>query len=223
MNTRHSPKRRSSSRSPSTSQRRSPPSTIASTIARSRRVRSAPSSASTSPGSRITRQAPHAAHQRHTALPAAAAPPRRQPSRHRVHRHPDITPSDQVAVQARHRSEPPLDRRRRQPRPPIGDPHHVLRPRPRPALRSDERQHVRRGHLRRLLADDLEEHLQIRCAYARTVFGRALDATNTTYRSSSGSPSPDTLTEPGRTHESTVTATGLLGSRTHPNGRPELP
>jgi len=43
--------------SPRTSQRRSPPSTIAATIARSRCVRSAAVSASTSPGSRITSSA----------------------------------------------------------------------------------------------------------------------------------------------------------------------
>jgi hypothetical protein len=53
MNTRRSATRRSSSRSPSTSQRRSPPSTIAATIARSRCVRSAAISASTSAGARI--------------------------------------------------------------------------------------------------------------------------------------------------------------------------
>ena len=53
MNTRRSATRRSSSRSPRTSQRRSPPSTIAATIARSRCVRSAAISASTSAGARI--------------------------------------------------------------------------------------------------------------------------------------------------------------------------
>ena len=51
--TRHSPRRRSESRSPSTSQRRRPPSSIAWTMARSRSVRSSPTSASASSGSRI--------------------------------------------------------------------------------------------------------------------------------------------------------------------------
>ena len=50
MCTRRSPTLTSPSRRPSTSQRRNPPNSIANTIARSRRVRNAPSSRSTSPG-----------------------------------------------------------------------------------------------------------------------------------------------------------------------------
>jgi hypothetical protein len=53
MNRRRSPTRTPAIRRPRTSQRRSPARTIASTIALSRSVRSAPSSRSTSPGARI--------------------------------------------------------------------------------------------------------------------------------------------------------------------------
>jgi hypothetical protein len=58
------------------------------------------------------RQTPHAAHQRHRPPVAMAALAGRQALRHRIGGH--LAPGDQEAIQARHRSQSALDRRRRQ-------------------------------------------------------------------------------------------------------------
>ena len=135
---------------------------MACTIARSRSVRSAAINASTSAGSKIRGRRRTAANQRHHAtLAPMAALTRRQTARHRVRRHADVAARHQIAIQARHRSQPTLDRRRRQPRATVGDPHHVLRARVRALLDRDELEHIPRGHLGRLLADQREEHLQV--------------------------------------------------------------
>jgi hypothetical protein len=78
----------------------------------------------------------------------------------RIAPHASITTRDQILEQARHARQPPSDRARRQPRLPVLDPHHPLAATRRALLRQ-EREHISRPHLRRLLADHLEEHLQV--------------------------------------------------------------
>jgi hypothetical protein len=106
------------------------------------------------------RQATHRTHQRLPA-PITTTPPRRQTARHRVRLHPGITAGDQIAVERRHRSQPPTDRRYRQPRPAVGDPRHVLRASPSPLLSCDEPEHILRPHIDRVLPDHSEERLQV--------------------------------------------------------------
>jgi len=106
------------------------------------------------------RQPANPSHQRHhAALAAMSALPSRQASRHGVDRH--VAAGDEIAIEARHRRQPPLDRRRRQPRSAVGDAHDLLRARPGPLLSSHEVQDVPRRHLRRRLAHHGEERLQI--------------------------------------------------------------
>lgn len=129
-NTRHSPRRRPSRRSPprrgpSTSQRRSPPSRL--------RLdhRPVPSraqgahGASTSAGSRMRGR-------RRTARTSGAPPSSRRARRVGRPRGDgvgaDIAPGEQVAVEARHRGQVPLDGRRRQPARPVADAQHVPAP-----------------------------------------------------------------------------------------------
>ena len=71
--------------------------------------------------------------------------------------HAGVTASDQVRIEPRHRRQPPGDRARRQARLAIRHPNH----RPVAALMRQELEHVRRGHLDRVLVDDREERLQI--------------------------------------------------------------
>jgi len=76
-------------------------------------------------------QAANAADERGTAeLPTGA--PRRQAPRDGVGA--DVAPGEQVAIEARHRGQAPLDRRRRQPARSVGDAKHVLGTGPSPAL-----------------------------------------------------------------------------------------
>ena len=160
MNTRLSPGRRSSRRNPTTSQRRSPPSSIASTMARSRRVRSAAINASTSSGL-ITRGRVRGA--RISGTPRTARWPGRRSARPRgtgLRSHPGVAPNDQVLIEPRDRGQPTLDGARRQPRLPVLDPHD-RRATPGRALALDEGQHVGRGHGGRVPVDDREEHLQV--------------------------------------------------------------
>jgi hypothetical protein len=106
------------------------------------------------------RQPANSSHQRHhAALAAMSALPSRQASRHRVDRH--LAAGDEIAIEARHRRQPPLDRRRRQPRSAVGDAHDLLRARPGPLLSSHEVDHVPRRHRSRLFAHHGEERLQI--------------------------------------------------------------
>jgi hypothetical protein len=111
MNTRRAGTCRSVSRSPRTSQRRNPPSSIASAIARSRCVRNAASSASTCPGSRI-RGSVRAVRTSGTPWPLPL-PPGRQPTRHRVGG--DVATDVQEREQPRHARQPPPHGPRRHP------------------------------------------------------------------------------------------------------------
>ena len=163
MNTRRSATCRSSSRSPRTSQRRSPPSTIAATIARSRWVRSAPVSASTSAGVRIRGSVRGRAHQRH-ALPrpvtapagsaARAAPGSRPRPRGPAgtRRAPTRSTAAARTVARRHPAASPAS---------TGCSHRSVAGAA-GALGGDERQHVRRGRPRAGgLPTTREEHLQV--------------------------------------------------------------
>jgi hypothetical protein len=67
----------------------------------------------------------------------------------------------QIGVEARHARQPTLDGVGRQPRLAVGDTHN-LGVDARFALASDELQHVSCRHLGRLLADRVEEQLQVR-------------------------------------------------------------
>ena len=113
MNTRRSATRRSSSRSPRTSQRRSPPSTIAATIARSRWVRNAAVSASTSAGVRIRGSRPGPSRQRHPVAGTQPLAAGRQPTRHRVRG--DVAAGLQVGEEPRDHRQPPRHRAGRHP------------------------------------------------------------------------------------------------------------
>ena len=161
MNTRHSPRRRSSRRRPSTSQRRSPPSTIACTIARSRSVRSAAISAATSPGSKMrgSRRTPRTngrpatvtatptRRQAHAA--PGSSPHRRRRGRPDSRRTPTPPPADAASspptTPTRHRRSAP-----RSPRPTRARCCAVMNPNTSCG-----------AHLDRVLADDGEERLQI--------------------------------------------------------------
>ncbi len=122
------------------------------------------------------RQSSHPAHQRHNTPSAAmTALARRQPPRHRIH--PDIAPGDEIAVEARHRGEAPLDRRRRQPRTPVGDPHHVLRARRGPCCTATN-SNTSRGVTSTGSLVTIEKKTVRSCAYARTVFGRTRPCVN---------------------------------------------
>ena len=161
MSTRHSPRRRSESRNPSTSQRRSPPSTMAWVMARSRSVRSAPMSDSTSSASRIrgSRRTPRTS--------GRPRPPRERLWRVAMPRGTglavdvDVVAGDQVAIEARDRSQPALDRRRREPRRAIGDAHHVLGTGLGTTLRGDEGHDVFGPHLGGVLLHHREEDAQV--------------------------------------------------------------
>ena len=83
-------------RSPSTSQRRSPPSSIANTIARSRCVRSAPSSASTSTGDNTFGSVRGVRINGTPRAPEASGRRVAQPARHRVTPHLDIVARQQI-------------------------------------------------------------------------------------------------------------------------------
>ena len=106
------------------------------------------------------RQPAHRAHQRLTPS-VTSMPTRRQAPGHRVDVDTGIAAGDQIAIERRHRRQPTPDRRRRQPRAAIRDPHHVLGAHPSPALRGHEAEHIRGAHLHRVLGDDREERLQI--------------------------------------------------------------
>ena len=90
-----------------------------------------------------------------------AAPPGGHAPGHRVGDHPGIPSDDQIAEEARHRSQSTLHRRHRQTGPAVTDPHHVAYTGPRPLLVGDEGQHVLRRHLGGLLVDEPEEDLQV--------------------------------------------------------------
>ncbi len=91
----------------------------------------------------------------------AVVAPGRQASWHRVGDDAGIAPDDQIAIEARHRSEASLDGRGREPRLTVGDPHHVLGARSGLALRRHEAQDVSRGHVGGFLADHPEEDAQV--------------------------------------------------------------
>ena len=101
--------------------------------------------------------APAAPRPGHAARPAAGQPGRAAPD---CGPRPRRRGRTDTRYRPAHARQPPGDRPRRQPRLTVLDPHDPL-PAARGALRGQEREHVRRGHLRRLLADHLEEHLQV--------------------------------------------------------------
>ncbi len=141
---------------PRTSQRRSPPNTMANTIARSRWVRSAAMQRVDLGWGEDLRERARHPHQRH--LLAASAPPAgREPPRHRVRAHRRVTTSDQVRVEARDRRQAPGDRAGRQPRLAVADPHH----RAVAALMGEEVEHICGHDLGRVLVDHTEEGLQV--------------------------------------------------------------
>ena len=80
---------------------------------------------------------------------------------HRIGHDTGVTSDDEIAIEARHRGQTPLDGRGRQPRLAVGDPHHVLGTGPRAPLGRHEAEHVLRGHLGGLFADDPEEDAQV--------------------------------------------------------------
>ena len=106
------------------------------------------------------RQPANPSHQRHhAALAAMSALPSRQASRHGVDRH--VAAGDEIAIEARQRRQPPLDRRRRQARAAVGDAHDLLGTSSGPLLGDDEVEDISRRHLPRLLGHDGEERLQV--------------------------------------------------------------
>ena len=154
MNNRFSPGCTSHSRSPSTSQRRSPPSSIACTMARSRcgaqrREQGVGLARVDDP-----RQRARGADQRHPAIRATC----RQPAWHRILG--DHTADDQILEQATDRGQTTLDRARRQPRLTVLDTHH-RHTAARLPLGPDEPQHVRLADLHRIPADHGEKDLQV--------------------------------------------------------------
>ena len=92
-------------------------------------------------------------------------PPRRDPTRHRVHPHRRVTPSDQVAEEARHRRQPSSDRPCRQARLAITDADHGTVS----TLMREELEHVGSHHVERRLVDDREECLQVMSDSAQRV------------------------------------------------------
>ena len=73
----------------------------------------------------------------------------------------DVVAGDQVAIEARDRRQPALDRRGRESRGAIGDAHHVLGPGLGTALRGDEGHDVLGPHLERVLLHHREEDAQV--------------------------------------------------------------
>ena len=143
-------------RSPSTSQRRSPPSNMTSTIAQSRHVGSAPTNVSTSSGDRIVGSV-RGTSTSGTVREVADPPGRRVVTAwHRAHRHRRVTAGDEIGVAARHRRQPPADCPRRQTRLPITDAHHFAVT----ALGGQELEHIRRRRRQGIPPDDREERLQ---------------------------------------------------------------
>ena len=96
--------------------------------------------------------------------PAPATPCARpagsQARRHRVAAHARVLPGAQIRIQAPHARQPPGDRPCRQARLAVLQPHDPL-PAARGALRGQESEYIRSTHYGRLLANDLEEHLQV--------------------------------------------------------------
>ena len=86
---------------------------------------------------------------------------RGQPTRNRVHAHPGVAANDEIAIQRRHGRKAPLYRRSRQPGGTVRQADNVLGADTTPALLRDETHHVPSRHLRRVLTDNVEEHLQI--------------------------------------------------------------
>ena len=109
-------------------------------------------------GVQDARQTPHPAHERCAAFTSVTVAPSGQTPWHRIGHHAGVTPDDEIAIEARHRSQAPLDGRSRHPRLAVGDPHHLLSTLPRSPLGGHEAQHVLWGHILWLLADDPEEH-----------------------------------------------------------------
>src|SRR5687768_14550987 len=87
----------------------------------------------------------------------ALMPPRRDPTRHRVHPHRRVTSSDQVAEEARYRRQPSSDRPCRQARLAITDADHGTVS----TLMREELEHVGSHHVERRLFHDREECLQV--------------------------------------------------------------
>jgi hypothetical protein len=106
------------------------------------------------------RQPPHRPHQR-LAPSVTSMPTRRQTAGHRVDVDPGVAAGDQIPIEGRHRSQPTPNGGARQPRAPVGDPHHVLGAHPSTALRVHETEHVHGAHLGRVLGDNSEERLQV--------------------------------------------------------------
>ena len=161
MKTRRSATCRSSRRRPSTSQRRSPPSTIAATIARSRWVRSAAVSWSTSVGLRILGQLAGPPRQRHSLAGSGTLSTGGQAARHRVRA--DVAPDLQVGEEAADGRQPPGHGAGRHPaRLLLGvDRLHHRCLSASAALGGDEPEHVGGPDHCRWLTNDGEEHLQV--------------------------------------------------------------
>ena len=159
---RRSAARRSSSRSPRTSQQRSPPSTIAATMARSRRVRCVAISASTSAGDKI-RGKVRVTRTSGTPWPGRDRSCRVGSPRHRIGGH--VPAGPQEREEPRHDRQPPPHRRGRHPArlgPCLQRLQRAALAGTAGALRGDERQHIGRPDLiRRRLGGRGEEHLQV--------------------------------------------------------------
>ena len=106
-------------------------------------------------------QATHPTKQRCSALAPVTVASGGQALRHRVHRHTGIASEHRVAIEARDGGQAALDRRCRQPRLAVGDPHQLLRTRSRAPLGAHEVQYVLARHVGGLLADDPEEDAQV--------------------------------------------------------------
>ena len=126
-------------------------------MARSRCVRSAAVSASTSAGSRICGSVRGHPDQRDTLAGPLPLPPGRQAPRHRVHAH--IPAGQQEPVKPGHARQPPPQRPGRHPA--SLRPGHLQAAVPAGALRGHERQHIGRPDPPRRLAHHGEEDLQV--------------------------------------------------------------
>ena len=214
----------SCSRRPSTSQRRKPASSIASTTARSRCVRSAHTSCSTSPGERILGSVPGPAHQPHPTPATLPGPPTRQPARHRIAINASIAANHQILEQARNARQPPSDRPRRQPALPVLDPHHVLVPgRALPAQKRETSADVTSaGSLPPITSKNTFKSY----AVASHVFTAPRTPTNSRYPSTSGCPSVIARnSDPSNTRstQGTKLTAALLPRRRQDGAEPSCP
>ena len=106
-------------------------------------------------------QPAHPAHQRQAPTAPRAALTSGDAPGHRVGRHVDVVAGDQVAIEARDRSQTALDRRGGESGGTIRNAHHVLGPGLGAPLRGDEGHHVFGPHLERVLLHHAEEDAQV--------------------------------------------------------------